>query len=66
MALSALQREQGDEPSHLLFFNRHRSQALQTRLRMLSVDSWEDVRWGWEDFGIGEEVPGDIGRGWKW
>lgn len=35
MALSALQREQGLDPSHLDFFRRHRSQALHTRFRML-------------------------------
>jgi len=34
MALSVLQREHWLAPSHLPFFRRHLSQALQTRLRM--------------------------------
>lgn len=44
IALSVLQREQGLEPSHLLFFRRHRSQALQTRFLMPSFESCEAVR----------------------
>lgn len=47
MALSVLQRVQGFEPSHLLFFNRQRSQALQTRFLIPSaVESCEAVRDG--------------------
>lgn len=47
MALSAVQREQGLAPSHLLFFRRHRSQALHTRFRMASAsDPDDDVRSG--------------------
>jgi hypothetical protein len=48
MALSALHRLHGFEPSHLDFFNRQRSHALHTRLRAFSADSRseevEDVR----------------------
>lgn len=35
IALSTLHREQGLDPSHLLFLRRHLSQALQTRFRIL-------------------------------
>jgi hypothetical protein len=53
MALSALHRLQGLAPSHFDFFNRQRSQALQTRFRMLSwasieLDLCEDMI-GWEE-----------------
>lgn len=46
MALSARQRVHGLEPSHLDFFIRQRSQALQTRFLSVSVDSEELVRDG--------------------
>lgn len=61
MALSALHREQGCDPSHLLFFRRQRSQALHTRLRMLSaVDSEEEVRWGPDILETGDRGTADV------
>jgi len=42
IALSALHLLHGLEPSHLLFFNRHRSHALQTRFRVLSSEDEVD------------------------
>jgi hypothetical protein len=36
MTLSVLHRRHGLDPSHLVFFIRHRSQALRTRFRMPS------------------------------
>ena len=39
MALSARHLLHGELPSHLLFFKRHRSQALQTRFLILSAES---------------------------
>jgi len=59
IALSALHLEQGVDPSHLLFFNRHLSHALHTRLRMASVESWETVRRGCIFF-AGDNGTGDI------
>jgi hypothetical protein len=56
MALSALHRKHGCDPSHLLFFIRQRSQALQTRLRIPSaVESCDAVRCG-----CGILVPDDM------
>lgn len=60
MALSALHREHGLDPSHLLFFNRHLSQALHTRLRMPSVESWEEALAGSESLLCGDVGVGDI------
>jgi hypothetical protein len=36
ITLSVLQRRHGLEPSHFVFLMRHRSQALRTRLRILT------------------------------
>lgn len=60
MALSALHLEQGLEPSHLLFFSLHRSQALHTRLRMPSVESREEVLCAMGSFVVGEGGVGDM------
>lgn len=60
IALSALHREQGLEPSHLLFFSRHLSQALHTRLRMPSVESCEEALAGCESLLMGDIGVGDM------
>jgi len=43
MALSALHLVHGLLPSHLDFFSLHLSQALHTRFRKASAESWDDV-----------------------
>ena len=62
IALSTLHLVQGLRPSHLLFFNRHRSQALHTRLRIPSaVESCVLVgRLEWAVFEAGDEGTGDM------
>lgn len=63
MALSALHRVQGFEPSHLLFLSLHLSQALQTRFLgspdAESVDEVLEFKEGW-NFDIGDKGEGDI------
>lgn len=59
MTLSVLHRRHGLDPSHFVFFMRHRSQALRTRLRMPSIFSWLD-----DDLGKADRLLdfGDIGE----
>jgi len=60
IALSALHREHGLNPSHLFFFNRHLSQALHTRLRMPSLDSCEEALAERDNLFVGERDAGDM------
>jgi hypothetical protein len=66
MTLSVLQRRHGLDPSHLVFFIRHRSQAFRTRLRMPSTLSCVEAGFGesdrWLDVGETGDMVIDYGK----
>jgi hypothetical protein len=60
MTLSVLHRRHGLDPSHLVFFIRHRSQALRTRFRMPSELSFVEVPFGERDRWLDVGDTGDM------
>lgn len=60
IALFALHREHGSDPSHLFFFNRHLSQALHARLRMPTLDSCEEALAERDNLLVGKRGVGDM------
>jgi hypothetical protein len=60
MTLSVLQRRHGLDPSHLVFFIRHRSQAFRTRLRMPSTLSCVEAGFGESDRRLDVGEMGDM------